>query len=183
MCVSCGKSTCVKGEKCGYDRSSGGLFSSNVSSSTQPVLPYGSSNAKKNSGKAFGTELEHPIPGQTLRLIGEGGGYQQEYTIPIPKSVHRNAVAGAGGGISSTGSSSTSKDWSLFLASHNDFDRVKLAMTEQINAQIMNKNFSESTALQLKDWLVSQLNHTGRINRTEFEILLNILLNRYYSQK
>ena len=183
MCVSCGNSTCIKGEKCGYDRSSGGLFSTNVSSSAQPVLPYGSTTAKKNSGKSFGTELEHPIPGQTLRLIGQGGGYRQEYTIPIPTAVHRNAVSGAGGGISSTGSSTTSANWSQFLAGQNDFDRVKYALIEQINAQIMNKNFNESTALQLKDWLVSQRNHTARINQTEFEILLQLLLNRYYDQK
>lgn len=183
MCVSCGNSSCLRGEKCGYDRSSGGLFSPNVSLTTQPVLPYGSTNAKKNSGKAFGTELEHPIPGQTLRLIGEGGGYRQEYTIPIPTAVHRNAVGGAGGGISSTGSSDTSKDWSRFLASQNDYDRVKLALTEQINAQIMNKNFTESTALQLKDWLVSQCRQADRISQIEFENLLTLMLNRYYEQK
>jgi hypothetical protein len=182
-CVSCGNSSCVKGEKCGYDRSEGGLFSSQSSSSAQPVLPYGSSNAKKNSGKTFGTELEHPIPGQALRLTGQGGGYQQEYTIPIPVEVHRGGVSGSGGGISSTGSSATSKGWSQFLASQNDFGQVKSALTDQINSQIMNNNFNEKTAVQLKDWLVSQRDQSGRISASEYETLLNMLLNRFYTQK
>jgi len=182
-CVSCGDSSCVKGEKCGYDRSLGGLFSSSASSNALPVLPYNSSNAKKNSGKAFGTELEHPIPGQALRLTGQGGGYKQEYTIPIPVAVHRGGVSGSGGGISSTGSSSTSKGWSQYLASQDDFGQVKSAMTDQINSQLMNNNFNEQTAVQLKDWLVSQRDQAGRITNGEYQTLLNLLMNRYYSQK
>jgi hypothetical protein len=181
-CVSCGDSSCVKGEKCGYDRSEGGLFSGASSSSALPVLPYGSSSAKKNSGKAFGTELEHPIPGQALRLTGQGSGYKQEYTIPIPVAVHRGGVSGSGGGISSTGSSATSKGWSKLLASQDDFGQVKSALTDQINSQLMNNNFNEQTAVQLKDWLVSQRDQSGRISQAEYETLLNILMNRYLNQ-
>lgn len=181
-CVSCGDSSCVKGEKCGYDRSEDGLFSSHASTSALPVLPYGSSNAKKNSGKAFGTELEHPIPGQALRLIGEGAGYRQEYTIPIDKQVHRGGVSGAGGGISSTGSSHTSRGWAQHLAAQNDYGMVRDAMKDQINAHIMQGGFSEEVSIQIKDWLLAQRDQEGRIDQGEYDTLLNILLNRYHDQ-
>jgi hypothetical protein len=182
-CVYCGDSSCVKGEKCGYDRSHDGMFSTTASTNARPVLPYNSSNAKKNSGKAFGTELEHPIPGQVLRLIGEGGGYRQEYTVPIDKDVHRGGVSGAGGGISSTGSSLTSKGWAQHLASQDDFARVRLALTDEINAHLMNDKFTEEVAVSLKDWLVAQKEQEGRIDQAEFEELMQVLMNRYLDSR
>jgi hypothetical protein len=183
-CVHCGDSSCVKGEKCGWDRSNSGLFSASAAATAPAVLPYNSTNAKKQSGKAVGMELEHVIPGATLRQLGEGAGYKSEYTVPTPVAVHRGAVAGAGGGISSTGSSDTSKEWATHLASQpTDFERVKSALTEQVNAYIMKEAFTETVALQLKDWLIAQEAQEHRITAQERATLLNALMDRYLSQK
>ncbi|QRK06072.1 DUF4157 domain-containing protein [Archangium violaceum] len=180
LCVHCGDNSCIKGEKCGYDRSMGGLFTTDAPA----VLPYYSSNAKKQSGKAFGTELEHPIPGQALRLMGQGGGYRQEYVVPTDTAVHRGAVSGAGGGISSTGSSSTSRGWAQHLANlPTNFDVVRSSLTEQINAHLTQEAFSESVAQQLSDWLVAQQQQAGRITAVEREQLQTLLMNRYLDNK
>jgi len=182
-CVSCGHNDCISGEKCKYDRSHGGLFSSSAASSAKGVLPYGSSNAKAQSGKAFGTELEHVIPGAALRQMGQGGNYRYEYTVPLPKEVHRNGVGGAGGGISSTGSSSTSSGWAQHLSGQaTNYDVVRLALTDGINAMLMNNAFTEQMAVQYSDWLTAQYEIEGRITQTERDTLLNILTDRFWRQ-
>lgn len=182
-CVSCGHNDCISGEKCKYDRSHEGLFSSSAVNSAKGVLPYNSSNAKAQSGKAFGTELEHVIPGAALRQMGQGGNYRYEYTVPLPKEVHRNGVSGAGGGISSTGSSSTSTGWAQHLSGQaTDYDVVRLALTDGINAMLMNNAFSQQMAVQYSDWLTAQHEIEGRITQAELGILRNLLLDRFYRQ-
>jgi hypothetical protein len=183
-CVSCGHNDCISGEKCKYDRSHEGLFSSSAVSSAKGVLPYGSSNAKAQSGKAFGTELEHVIPGAALRQMGQGGNYRYEYTVPLPKEVHRNGVSGAGGGISSTGSSFTSTGWAQHLSGQaTDYDVVRLALTDGINAMLMNNAFSQGMAVQYSDWLTAQYELERRITQTELGILRNLLVDRFYNQR
>jgi hypothetical protein len=183
-CVSCGDNSCVKGEVCGYDRTLGGLFSDTVGSNAPGVLPYNSSNAKKQSGKALGTELEHVIPGAALRQMGEGGHYRQEYTVPLPVSVHRGGVSGAGGGISSTGSSSTSKGWAVHLSSQaTDYDVVRRSLTDGINAMLMQRSFTEQLAVQYSDWLQAQYAQEGRITQQQLAELRQLLVNRYFSQQ
>ena len=115
--------------------------------------------------------------------MGQGGTYRQEYTIPTPNIVHRGGVSGGGGGISSTGYSDTARGWAQHLASQNPFDQVKSALNDQINAHIMQNNFNEGATIQLKDWLLSQHLQSQRINRTEYEQLLNLLMNRYYDRR
>ena len=183
-CVSCGHNDCISGEKCKYDRSHEGLFSSGAIGSAKGVLPYNSSNAKAQSGKAFGTELEHVIPGAALRQMGQGGNYRYEYTVPLPKEVHRNGVSGAGGGISSTGSSFTSTGWAQHLSGQaTSYEVVRLALTDGINAMLMNNAFSEQMAVQYSDWLTAQSEIEGRISQAELGILRNLLVDRFYNQR
>jgi hypothetical protein len=183
-CVSCGHNDCISGEKCKYDRSHEGLFSSGAIGSAKGVLPYNSSNAKAQSGKAFGTELEHVIPGAALRQMGQGGNYRYEYTVPLPKEVHRNGVSGAGGGISSTGSSFTSTGWAQHLSGQaTNYEVVRLALTDGINAMLMNNAFSEQMAVQYSDWLTAQCEIEGRISQAELGILRNLLVDRFYDQR
>jgi hypothetical protein len=181
-CVYCGHNDCIKGEKCKYDRSQGGFFSSGAVGSAKGVLPYNSSNAKTQSGKAFGTELEHVIPGAALRQMGMGAQYRYEYTVPLPTPVHRNGVSGAGGGISSTGSSSTAKGWAQHLSGQaTEYDVVRLALTDAINAMLMNNAFTEAMTVQYSDWLTAQYQN-GRIDQQQLGELRNLLAERYYRQ-
>ena len=183
-CVSCGNNSCLAGEKCGYDRSQGGFFSATAVSSAKAVLPYRSSNAKAQSGKAFGTELEHVIPGAALRQMGLGANYGNEYTVPLPKAVHRGGVSGAGGGISSTGSSSTSVGWAQHLAQQpTTYGVVEAALTDGINAMVMQNAFTESMAVQYSDWLTAQCDQEGRITQSEMVALRNTLIERYQDQR
>ena len=182
-CVYCNDNSCIKGEKCGYDRSLGGFFSPALSSSTVGVLPYNSSNAKKQSGKALGTELEHVIPGAALRQSGQGGNYRYEYTVPLDTDVHRGGVQGGGGGISSTGSSSTAKGWATHLAQQpSSFEQVKAALVDGINALLMNGKLDEAAVIKYSDWLQAQYSQEQRISEYELFVLRSLLVKRFENQ-
>ncbi len=103
-CVRCGDSTCVKGEKCRNVPS--GMFESGVG--TWGTKFYN----EKQGHEGQPMEWEHPVPGKAYRDAGKGSSYKSAPVLQIPKTMHRSGVAGAGGGISSTGSSHSAQIWS-----------------------------------------------------------------------
>jgi hypothetical protein len=78
------------------------------------VGPY--SEARKHSGRADETEAEHVFFGRLAKLVNLQIRYQDLPAMVIPTSMHRGGVSGAGGGITSTGSSATAKGWGDWLA-------------------------------------------------------------------
>ncbi|MDB4793223.1 hypothetical protein OAG75_01125 [bacterium] len=73
--------------------------------------------------------------------------------MSIPYDVHRGGVSGAGGGVSSTGSSDTAKEWSAQLGalaqSGNWYEGIRLAAIDQANAARMQGNLNDGTVNQI----------------------------------
>lgn len=104
LCTNCGDSSCKKGEKCRKPPS--GMFTSGSGSWGTKFY-----NQKQgHGGKPM--EWEHPVPGKAYRTAGMGQSYKSAPVLQIPKKMHRSGVSGMGGGISSTGSSTSAKTWS-----------------------------------------------------------------------
>ena len=95
-CFLCGNPACVNAAIC------------HKTSDFEGLLPAGSDTirvkftAKPQGHGGLPQEWEHPVPGAAYRSAGMGQNYRTAPVMAIPTDVHRGAVAGAGGGISST---------------------------------------------------------------------------------
>lgn len=69
-------------------------------------------------------EWEHMLPHEVAEAMGIP--YRDELVMAIPYEMHRGGVQGAGGGVTSTGSSQTAKDWRAHLV-----NLIKRGETEQ----------------------------------------------------
>jgi hypothetical protein len=97
-------------------------------------------------------ESEHLFPHAALKMSGINYNYQTEPTMSIPYGVHRGGQSGAGGGVSSTGSSSTASGWSGHLGAlaQNDFPAaLRLAVIDQLNAHDVNGSLTFEVGMQI----------------------------------
>lgn len=100
MCLVCGQDDCLYGEQCGK------VKFYNVKSSATKILERDA-------------EWEHVIPRAVIdksSFLQDKMDYDKSIVYALDKCVHRDAIDGAGGGISSTGRSRTSQGWAEFLA-------------------------------------------------------------------
>ncbi len=191
-CVHCGSDKCKEGEICKFDRTYGGIF--NPSATTGHVAKH--KHNKKHSKRKL-KESEHVLASQAIKkgihkrtssgiknkrpIHSTGKSYNQneEYTISIPYQVHRGGTSGAGGGISSTGGSTTAKGWGDLiggLLDSNPYEAVRLACMEHLNSYFMNGNLDESVVNNLWAWIDGQV-QSGRITLVEANLLKQIVLN------
>lgn len=105
--------------------------------------------------------------------------------MSIPYGVHRGAVSGAGGGVSSTGSSTTAKQWSAHLGGlaggGNWYDAIRLAAIDQANAAWMQDNLNDGTVNQI----IQTVNAHAALSRLTIAqaaeingIIYNLFVNR-----
>ena len=100
MCLVCDQDDCLYGEKC------------------VKVKFY---NTEGSATKILGrdAEWEHVIPRAVINKSSFLKGkmnYDKSIVYALDKCVHRDAIDGAGGGVSSTGRSYTSQGWADLLA-------------------------------------------------------------------
>ncbi len=176
-CHVCGNSNCKKGEICRKPPS--GLFTPNS----------GSWNAKfYNQKQGHGgkpTEWEHPVPGKSYRDAGLGKSYKSAPVLQIPKSMHRGGVSGIGGGISSTGSSHSAKQWSSGMGRQlksGDFGGVIWkGVIDGMNAALVTGEDLQ-TAANGYYRIIMMHYHRGDINEHTAQQLIQQLMNALHNQ-
>lgn len=97
MCICCGDEACQYGEICAWKNNF--------------VKYYNQSGKASADGRP--AEWEHVIPKAVIEKSDcfDGDMYGNGIVYALDKEAHRNAVHGAGGGITSTGNSITSRNW------------------------------------------------------------------------
>lgn len=146
MCIICNDASCDHGEKCGL---------------TKIYKKKGSASAM--SGQK--AEWENVIPGAVIRgskfLQKQGVTYNDSMTYALDYYIHRNAVDGGGGGITSTGKSITAQDWvnhliKLFDSGNSD-NAVEIIFCDEVHAikagRIFNSNDYSSLAAVLGSYI------------------------------
>ncbi len=180
-CFYCADLTCLKGEKCKQGADLGGLFSPGIVS--PKVGPH---KETRKSSKRNVRESEHMFPASALKQSGASHNLQTEPTISIPYSVHRGGVSGAGGGISSTGSSTTAKGWSAHLgqtvAQGGWYEGIRQAAVDGINSAAVNGTLNEGT---LSGYMQVVNGHAmmGRITQEEAGTINSTLYFAYLNWK
>lgn len=145
MCPHCLDPLCDMGSICHR-----GLFADK----SDPFSPLATGQHKetKKSSKQGKFESEHVFPHAALKISSVPYSYQTEPTMSIPYSVHRGGQSGAGGGVSSTGSSSTASGWSGHLGTmaQTDFPgALRLAVIDQLNSHWVQGNLTREVAMQV----------------------------------
>jgi hypothetical protein len=136
-CHHCADNTCIAGEKCGKDPTFGGLLD------VQGQIHVGPYKDVKQFSSKGNVEAEHMFSNQMNQFMskqtGEKFDYQEMPAYSIDYIVHQQGRYGVGGGISSTGSSKTSKDWSKSIAELAVKDpkaAARLLVLDALNAHI-----------------------------------------------
>ena len=179
-CLYCGNPQCAKGEKCGGSATHGGLLP--IGSDTMRVKNYNQSQG--HGGRP--EEWEHIMPGAAYRGAGVGKLYRTAPVLAIPKEMHRGAVQGAGGGITSTGSSETARQFSAGLAGMvtqgNFSGALRLALADELNAGIQHgMNPSEMANGLLR--IIEAHQQRGDITPQEAVELKNFVMNTALNQQ
>ncbi|MEA9581619.1 hypothetical protein VC218_22850 [Xanthomonas nasturtii] len=159
-----------------------GIFSCNGDAFSPKAA--GQHKETKKSSKRGQFESEHLFPHAALKLSGINYSYQTEPTLSIPYDVHRGGQSGAGGGVSSTGSSGTASGWSSHLGTlaQNDFPgALRLAVIDQLNAHYVNGNLSAEVAMQVIQ-VVNGHASLGRLTGTQAGEINNLIADYYYSR-
>jgi|APAra7269097403_1048558.scaffolds.fasta_scaffold01182_3 hypothetical protein len=175
MCPHCLDQMCDMGSICqlGIFAGKGDAFS------PRSAGPH--KDTKKDS-KRGQFESEHMFPHAALKISGMNYGYQTEPTMSIPYGVHRGAQSGAGGGVSSTGSSSTASGWSGHLGTlaQTDFPAaLRLAAIDQANAHWMNGNLTREVVFQIIQ-VVNGHAALGRLSAQQAGEINNEIADFYY---
>lgn len=176
MCPHCIDPGCDKGSLCLK-----GVFAKKDDSSFAPRAA-GPHNQTKKSSQKYVYESEHMYPCAALKLSHPGARPAQEPTMSIAYAVHRGGQSGAGGGVSSTGSSETAKAWSAHLGTLGQTDvfaSLRLAAIDQANAHIMNHAFTGEVAMQIIQTINGHL-ALGRLTQQEAGMIINEIADYYY---
>jgi hypothetical protein len=176
-CVYCGDWTCLKGEKCKRDPSFSGLLSPGVNPRT--VGPH---KETKKSSKSMTFESEHMVPSAAWKQSGLPHKYAELPTMSIPYEVHRGAVSGGGGGVTSTGSGNVAQGWSsqlgALMKSGNVKEAIRQAANDAYNAAWSQGRLTEAVVSQIMQ--VVNLHATyGDITQDEAGEINGLLMNRW----
>lgn len=177
MCPHCLDLLCDMGSICHR-----GLFAGK-SDGFSPLSAGPHKETKKHSKRGV-YESEHLFPHAALKLSGVSYSYESEPTLSIPYDVHRGAQSGAGGGVSSTGSSSTASGWSGHLGTlaQSDFPAaLRLAVIDQLNAHWSNGNLSREVAFQIIQ-VVNGHAALGRLSSQQAGEINNLVADYCYSR-
>ena len=181
-CTNCNNSDCLAGEKCG---NFGGLIPEQFKI---PVGPY--KDTKQHSQKGV-VEAEHMFSNQMnvaySKLTGKKKfNYEGMPAFSIDYNVHQQGRYGIGGGVSSTGSSRTSKDYSEKVAQlmfNNPKEAARLLILEEMNAHISQGKLSGdvmSAIVRCVDMVLVQCSIT--LTQQDKGEILNEMIDYYYSK-
>lgn len=179
-CPHCTDHFCVNGSKCHR-----GLFAADDDLSFDPRAADLHKRTQKQSKR--GTwESEHVFPMAATKKVFPGAKPRDEPTMSIAYGVHRGGQSGAGGGVSSTGSSSTAKGWSAHLVSVSQSagfaEGLRLSALDEANAHIMNDAFTGPVLMQLIQ-VINQHCSAGRITPAEAGTIINGLTDYYLNRR
>ena len=183
-CHLCNDNSCVAGEKCGKDPTFGGLF--NVQGQIH-VGPY--KDVKKFSSKGK-VEAEHMFSNQMNSAMSKQTGQKFVYgempAYSIDYTVHQQGRYGVGGGISSTGSSKTSKDWSNYIANlavNDPKAAARKLVLDALNAHISQNQLTGdvmSAVLQVMNQVLDLWGVT--LSTADKGEILNEMVDYYYAK-
>lgn len=168
-CPKCMDPSCKMGEKCKIEDDLEGLLPFGITG-VDPVKYY---NQKLGHG-GESREWEHPLAKAPMKQVGLSSFYFQSPVIGMPKEVHRSAMSGMGGGVTSTGYSTISQGWADHVAeaikTGGMVVGIKKGLMDDINAYAMQKKLTEghkSTFIQAVRAFVEK----GIISQGEGDIL------------
>jgi hypothetical protein len=123
------------------------------------------------------------LPKAAMRKGGVAFSYNDEPTISVPYDMHRGGVSGAGGGITSTGSSSTAQGWSThlgdLLAHGNWKEAIRQAAIDGLNAAWVSGHLNDGmVSAYIQD--VNSHAAMGRLTSTEQSEVLTSILDWYH---
>jgi uncharacterized protein with PIN domain len=177
-CKYCGDDSCEDGEICNYGADMGGLFTPGLT--TRDTGLHGQT---KKSSKRKVYESEHVIPHQAWKLSGSKTRYDKLPAMSIPYDMHRGGVSGAGGGVTSTGSSHTAKGWAIRLSDKMKGGDMAGALldvaNDEYNSASMSGFLSESMVSQITQ-IVNVFAIEGYITQEEAGKINNVILDRWY---
>jgi hypothetical protein len=140
----------------------------------------------KKQSKRKVRESEHMLPMQVTKRVFPGSKPDNEPTHSISYTMHRKGVSGAGGGITSTGSSTTAKGWANHLVALNNNQGAE-AMYEAVAVDTYNSAWLNGEDLDqvLANILQILQNHQemGRLTGIQVGNIMNRLMNRRLNQK
>ncbi len=176
-CQYCWDPACFQGSKCGRDVSFGGLFSPGTTS------PYvGPHKDTKKYSKRGVYESEHVTPKNALVKGGVNFTYNNEITISIPYGMHRGGQSGAGGGVSSTGSSGTASGWSDLLGNmlqQGDWPgAIRAVLLDELHSAAQNGALDQGMMSAFLQYL-QNARMQGRISANDVEQIYSALYGSY----
>jgi hypothetical protein len=178
-CVYCGNPGCGAGEVCGRSADFEGLFTPGLN--TRAVGPY--SEARTESQR-YVQEAEHMMPAAAWRASGLPHSYGQLPAMGIPYDMHRGGQSGAGGGVTSTGSSHTARGWSQqlggMLAAGQTREAFQAAATDEYNAALMTGRLNEGVVSQICQTLNLHSQY-GHLSAQDAGTIQNAIMDRWLS--
>jgi hypothetical protein len=181
-CFYCHSPRCNKGSLCGKGEDDlGGLFEASLNYNLG-----GYHKDTKKFSKRRHRESEHMLPMQVVKRVYPGSKLDNEPAHSITFGMHRSGQGGAGGGITSTGSSHTAKGWAAHLVRLNE-DQGAAAMIRAVavdtyNSAELTGQLSDQIMLQIRQVLEGHVGY-GRITNEEAGEIFNELMNWYLNQK
>ena len=181
-CFYCHSPGCIKGSLCGKGADDvSGLFGTSLN-----YDKGGYHKDTKKFSKRGHQESEHMLPMQVVRRVYPGSKMDDEPAHSIPYGMHRSGQRGAGGGITSTGSSNTAKGWATHLVGLNTNQgaaaMIRAVAVDTYNSAELTGQLSDQTMLQIWQVLQGHAN-MGRITNIEAGEIYNELMNWYLNRK
>jgi len=178
-CPRCGDPRCQAGEACQH---LGGLFTPGLT--TRPVAPY--SEAKQSSQQGQ-WEAEHMMPAAAWQHSGLAHRYADLPAMSISYDMHRGGQSGAGGGVTSTGSSTTAKGWSRLLGAQlaDPVQREQAFFSvaaDEYNAAVMTGTLSEAVVSQILQTLDLHRG-MGHLSAEQAGRIQNAIVDRWYQDQ
>lgn len=136
----------------------------------------------KKASQQYVYESEHMYPCAALKLSHPGAHRDNEPAMSIAYGVHRGAQSGAGGGVSSTGSSATAKGWSAHLGRLGQVDfaaALRLAAIDEANAHWIQGRFTREVAMQIIQTVNGHL-ALGRLSQDAAGQIINEIADAFY---
>jgi hypothetical protein len=172
---SCSIPNCMNGELCGGDANFGGLFKVPA---PKKVGAY--KHVRKDSLKGQ-REAEHMLSGQMAKefgkLTGKTYNYDEMPAYTIDYDVHQQGRYGIGGGISSTGSSATSKRWSKHVADQlhtNPKEGIRSLIADELNAHQSQGKLDDTIVAAVLATAAEVIKHFGlTVSGSDWEYLVS----------
>lgn len=177
-CSHCFDPTCINGSKCQWFK---GLYLPHVD-----FKKAGKHRVVKKQSKRKVRESEHMLPMQVVKRLFPGSRPDDEPTHSISYDMHRKGVGGAGGGITSTGSSSTAKGWANHLVNlynQGPEDAYRAVAVDTYNSAELNGEDMQQILANILQ-ILQYHQQAGRLTQEQVGNIMNGLQDRYYrSQK